>query len=424
MRLLIVGSGGREHALGWAIIQNAKDVKLFFAPGNGGTSLIGKNLELEWRDVEVCKREVLKLAIKNSIDFVIIGPEVPLVGGVVDYLTKEKIPVFGPIKEAARLEGSKCWAKDWMRKHLIPTPNFYITSNVEEAIYILKKKFQDKGRIVIKADGLAYGKGSFIISDYKEGEKIIFDLLINRILGAAGERLVIEEYIEGEELTLMMLTDTSSYILLPPCRDYKRLKDNDKGPNTGGMGSYAPALKEDDERLAQIEKEIVIPTLKALREDSIPFFGVLYFGLIIEKDSCKVYVLEYNVRFGDPETQALVPLISEYPLLSYLLATFQNNLEKLPKIKGINKSSVCVVLASEGYPEKPKIGRRIYGLQEGLIFHAGTQRINDAFYTSSGRVLNVVGLGDTLQEARDNAYSLVDKIKFENMQFRRDIGLI
>jgi phosphoribosylamine--glycine ligase len=427
MHVLVVGSGGREHAIGWALSQN-KDIKVSFAPGNAGTLALGENYSLEWRDAEICKRELERLATRLLIDFVIIGPEVPLVGGVVNYLRKNKIPVFGPEEEAARLEGSKCWAKEFMSKYSIPSPNFSITSQLKGSKELILREIKKKGKAVIKADGLAYGKGSFVVTSYEEGEQVLFDLLMKRTLGAAADKLVIEEYLEGNELTIMVIMDPFSYTILPPARDYKRLKDKDQGPNTGGMGSWAPVLQMHEELWDLIEKEIILPTQKALMKEGIAFCGILYAGIMIEKDSKKPYVLEYNVRFGDPEAQAVLPLIKGNDLLSYLVAATEAKLANLPPISSpANKKSICVVMASKGYPIKPEVGKLIQIPEEEeeniLIFHAGTKRDDNRFYTAGGRVLNIVGLGETLEEARAKAYSCVEKIHFEGAIFRSDIGL-
>jgi len=409
MRVLIVGSGGREDAIAYKVMQSSLVSKLYCIPGNGGIAEKGEIIEGKIDDIP-------KIAKDIGIDFIIVGPEAPLVDGIVDRCRLYNIPVFGPDSRGAQLEGSKIFAKNFMKKNNIPTADFYVTSDYEDAVRYIERN----GLKAIKADGLAGGKGVVIPQDLESAKDALYKFMIERTLGKSGERVVLEDILVGREISCFIITDGKNYILLPSAQDYKRAYDGNIGPNTGGMGSVAPiSISEEIEK--KIKERIIERTLEGLRREGIDYRGVIYFGLmLVDRDP---YVLEYNVRLGDPETQAIVPLIED-DLLELFYETVVSGLPRLDiRLKSLY--SCCVVLASKGYPGHYETGKEIFGLDDicdCIVFHAGTKLVGNKFYTSGGRVLNIVGLGETIETARSRAYECVSKIKFENMFYRKDIG--
>ncbi len=420
-QILIIGSGGREHAIGWKLKQDHPEIPLYFAPGNGGTAQIGINLPYSSDEVE----KLTAWAKEKNISLTIVGPEAALSAGVVDSFQKEGLPIFGPTAAAARLETSKAWSARFLYRHRIPQPPFRIFSEISAANDYLINFNWNEQKPVIKVDGLAAGKGVFLPKNREEAQKILEEIMVKKIFGKAGNTIVIQKCVQGEELSVMAFCDGNTVVPLVPARDYKRQNEGDTGPNTGGMGAIAPA-EISKELLEEITAEILQPVVFGMRQESIPFVGVLYAGLIITAHG--PYVLEFNVRFGDPETQVQLPLLKS-DLLKIFEACLLGNLSRdLVVFK--TDHAVCVVLTSAGYPEKYATAEKISGLSEKLpdntsLFHAGTTLISGEATTSGGRVLGIVGLGGTLSQARDRAYSFITNgpVRFPNQFFRRDIGL-
>ena len=416
MKVLVVGGGGREHCLAWKIKQSLKVKKIYCAPGNGGTSSFAQNIDVPASDLE----SLLNFALKEKIDLTVIGPEAPLVEGIVDLFEEKGLKIFGPKKEAARLEASKVFAKRIMRKYAIPTADFCIFDDPYKAKKFVKENFP----CVVKADGLAQGKGSIVCKSKKEAEEAVELIMIEKKFGEAGEKIVVEEFLEGEEASILAFVDGENYLLLVPSQDHKPVFDNDKGPNTGGMGAYAPAPLVNEKIIAKIKEKIFNPLLKALKKENIFFRGILYAGLMIKNE--EPFVLEFNVRFGDPETQAILPKLKT-DLVDLILGTIEGKLEKI-ELDWDERFCVCVVLASGGYPGKYEKGKKIEGLEklssleDILVFHAGTKKINNDYITWGGRVLNVVGLDFDLKKAQKKVYEAIKNIYFEKMHYRRDIA--
>jgi len=416
MKVLVVGGGGREHCLAWKIKQSLKVKKIYCAPGNGGTSSFAQNIDVPASDLE----SLLNFALKEKIDLTVIGPEAPLVEGIVDLFEEKGLKIFGPKKEAARLEASKVFAKRIMRKYAIPTADFCIFDDPYKAKKFVKENFP----CVVKADGLAQGKGSIVCKSKKEAEEAVELIMIEKKFGEAGEKIVVEEFLEGEEASILAFVDGENYLLLVPSQDHKPVFDNDKGPNTGGMGAYAPAPLVNEKIIAKIKEKIFNPLLKALKKENIFFRGILYAGLMIKNE--EPFVLEFNVRFGDPETQAILPKLKT-DLVDLMLGTVEGKLERI-KLDWDERFCVCVVLASGGYPGKYEKGKKIEGLEklnsleDILVFHAGTKKINNDYITWGGRVLNVVGLDFDLKKAQKKVYEAIKNIYFEKMHYRRDIA--
>lgn len=419
MKILIIGSGGREHALGWKIKQSPLVNKIYFAPGNPGTKEIGENIpNIKVTDI----KKLLRFAKDKKIDLTIVGPETPLVLGIVDLFKKEKLKIFGPTKRASQIEGSKKFSKELMKKYKIPTAEFYTFDNFKDAKdYLQKSKYP----LVIKADGLCLGKGVAVCKNKREAEKFLHELMIDKTFGASAEKIIIEECLYGQEISFMVITDGEDFLSFLPSQDHKRLITNNQGPNTGGMGAYTPVPFVDKKLLKQIEEEIVVPTIRAMTKEGCLYQGILYPGLILTREGPKV--LEYNCRFGDPETQPLMMQL-ESDLVKIILAQQKKQLKKKKLIfkKGF---SVGVVLASMGYPERYKKGDQIYGLdkindKEIQVFHAGTKEVDKKIITNGGRVLSVVARGKTLEETIKKVYQHIGKktVHFKGMQFRRDIG--
>ncbi len=411
MKYLIIGSGGREHALYWRLQSDgsAKQDDVYAAPGNGGIA-DSSRVVLKTDDFG----GIEKFCIEKKIDAVIVGPEAPLVSGIVDYMNRKKIPAFGPTKAAAMLEGSKLFAKSIMNKYRIPTANHYEFNDKSELIKYIKSAVEFP--LVIKLDGLAAGKGVAIPESANEALDFI-NMNVNE-----GTKVFIEDFIDGEEASILGISDGSTVIPLVSAQDHKRIFDGDKGPNTGGMGAYAPAPLVDERLLARIRKEVLEPAVDGMKKEGIPFKGVLYAGLIIKGDTIKV--LEFNARFGDPETQVILPLLNE-KLGDIVDRSINGNLNNF-HISFKNKYALTVVMSSGGYPGNYEKGKEITGLNslngEIIAFHAGTESKNGRIYTNGGRVLNITSLGNDLMDARNKVYGEIGKIKYEGAFFRKDIG--
>ncbi len=416
MKVLVLGGGGREHALIWKIKQSSQVDKLFCLPGNGGIDELAERVDIPMNSFDLIKNFITD----RKIDLTIVGPEQPLVDGIVDYFEAHQIKVFGPLSLAARLEGSKIFAKRFMQKHSIPTANYAEFSEYESAQKYVKQ--QQDGPIVVKADGLAAGKGSIVCGNIGEALSAIKTIMQDGVFGKAGNQVVIEECMKGEEASLFVLTDGKDYALLSPAQDFKRALDGDNGKNTGGMGSYAPTPVLTNELLQKAIKDIVEPVLEGFKADGILYRGMLYVGLMLTEQGPKV--VEFNCRFGDPETQVVLPLL-ENDLVELFQATVLGKLGEV-NIRLKSDYAVCVIAASGGYPDAYEKGKMITGLDEVgddvTVFHAGTQRKNGEFYTSGGRVLSIMGIGPTLEDAQDKAYRNISKIHFKAMQYRHDIG--
>ena len=419
MRILLIGGGGREHALAWKLVQSPKVEKLYAAPGNPGMALLQKceciNLNVD--DLE----GVADYAEEKSIDLTVVGPEAPLVAGLADVFKRRGLPVFGPSKAAAQLEGSKAFSKELMAKYNIPTAFFKICEDIETA----KAYVEEKGApIVVKADGLAAGKGVVVAMTKAEALEAIDEMMGDHKFGAAGARLVLEEYMEGEEASLLAFTDGKTVVPMIAAQDHKRVFDGDEGPNTGGMGTYAPAPVMTDILRLKATELILKPVVEAMAKEGTPYQGCLYAGLMVKGDSVKV--VEFNCRFGDPETQVVLPLL-DGDLAEIMLACATGTLDKA-EVAWHDKAAVCVVMASGGYPESYEKGKEITGLaaaeedKDVVVFHAGTKAAEGKIVTSGGRVLGVTAVDATIKAARDRAYTAVEKIAFEKNFYRKDIA--
>jgi phosphoribosylamine--glycine ligase len=417
LKILVVGSGGREHTLAWKIAQSPRVEKVFAAPGNAGTAAIAENLNLRPADIE----GLGKVAKERGIDLVVVGPEAPLASGIVDYFDALGIPIFGPSKEATQIESSKVFARNLLEKYSIPCPKGAIFYSYAEAREYLRKQHPP---IVIKADGLAAGKGVIIAGSLQEADKALGDIMEAKIFGSAGDRVIIDEYLNGQEVSLIAFTDGKTVSPMVPACDYKKIGDNDQGPNTGGMGSYSPPGFFSAEMTGKVTKDILLPTVKAMAKEGMPYKGVLYAGLMIVDG--EHVVLELNARFGDPETQVILPLLKT-DLVDILLAVIQGKLEQLT-IEWNSKACVGVVMSSAGYPGSYKTGFPIQGMdnmdKDVLVFHAGTKLGNDGIiYTDGGRVLTVASTGKDMAEAREKVYRNIPNIYFEGCYHRKDIAL-
>ena len=418
MKILVIGSGGREHALAWRLKQSPYADRIFCAPGNAGTAEIGENVAISASDLG----PLVRFAKENRVNLTVVGPDDPLAAGIVDLFAREGLRVFGPAKAAARLESSKIFSKELMREQGIPTAEAGTFKRSDDAL-----RFCNPLRfpIVIKADGLALGKGVIIASDLVAARSTIDAMMNQGRFGEAGRHIVVEEFLRGTECSLHALVDGANYRLLQTARDHKRAFDKDTGPNTGGMGAFSPANNWNAVLEDQFHKKIMRPLLRALQEKKITFRGLLYPGLMISADG--VRVLEFNCRFGDPETQAILPRMKS-DLLPLLEATIDGNIDTCT-IEWDPRPAVTVVLASVGYPNKYETGKTISGLDAASrlddvqIFHAGTKSVNDEVVTAGGRVLAVTALGSTIEAARARAYEAVSRIQFENCHYRHDIAL-
>lgn len=417
MKILVIGSGGREHALIWAIAKDKKVKKIFCTPGNAGTSEIAENVPISAENID----ELLKFAKENNIDLTVVGPEVPLINGITDVFEEAGLKIFGPNKDAAQLEGSKSFTKNLLKKNNIPTASFFETDSPEKAKEFIKDK---KYPIVIKADGLAAGKGVIICENEREANNAIEDIMIKKIFGQAGQRIVIEEFLKGEEASILAFTDGNAIVSLPPSQDHKKVYDGDKGPNTGGMGAYAPTPLITKKLEEKIISKVLYPTLEGLKREGIVYKGIMYAGLMIVEG--EPFVLEYNVRFGDPETQAVLPLLKSN-ITDLFFSTIEENLTN-ERIEIDDKYAINVVLASKGYPGSYEKGKVIKGFEyfkgreDIILFHAGTKKQGNEILTSGGRVLNVTAIDKEIESAINKVYSEINKINFEGMYFRTDIG--
>ncbi len=420
LNILVLGSGGREHTFCWKLAQSKMTDRLFVAPGNAGTKALATNLDIGVNDFDALKNVV----IQNNIDLVVVGPEDPLVNGIHDFFLNNdqlnKIPVIGPQKLGATLEGSKEFAKDFMSRHNIPTAQYgsFTPEKIQDGYAFLE---QMKPPYVLKADGLAAGKGVLIINDLDNAKKELFKMLLNKKFGKASSKVVIEEFLSGIELSCFVLTDGKNYITLPMAKDYKRIGEGDTGLNTGGMGAVSPVPFADQKFYNVIQKNIVEPTIEGLKKDNIPYVGFLFIGLIRVQDT--PYVIEYNVRMGDPETQVVLPRIKN-DLVEMLYATAVGKLDEV-KLLVEKKSATTVVAVSGGYPEAYKKGKIINGLPSSpssTVFQAGTTNNEGEILTNGGRVIAVTSLGDDHKKALKKSYHLLDKISFEGMYYRKDIG--
>lgn len=420
MRILVIGSGGREHAIAWALSRSAEAVDLFIAPGNAGTASLGTNVAIDSADVD----GLLTFAREEDIDLAIVGPEKPLVLGIVDRFERHGVPAVGPSAAAARLEGSKAFAKAFMERQGIPTAA-HRTFEAEDLDKALDYVEAQGAPIVVKASGLAAGKGAVVCMSVAEARTALESIVRGREFGAAGDRVVVESFMEGEEASVFVLTDGTNYVVLAPAQDHKQIGEGDTGPNTGGMGAYAPAPLITEELLDRVRSEVIEPTLKGMVMEGHPYRGVLYVGLMITAEGPKV--VEYNCRLGDPEAQVLLALMGN-DAVQLFGALARRRLGSL-KIEQRTGAAACVVLASGGYPGSYEKGFRIDGLdavgamEDVVVFHAGTTFDGAGHVlTDGGRVLGVTAMGADLGAALKRAYAAVERIRFDGMQYRRDIG--
>ncbi|HHC80505.1 MAG TPA: phosphoribosylamine--glycine ligase [Flavobacteriia bacterium] len=420
MNILILGSGGREHTLAWKISQSKKLNKLFIAPGNAGTAQLGTNLPIDILDFKAVKETLLK----HSIDMVIVGPEVPLVNGIHDFIANDSqlqhITVVGPKKRGAQLEGSKKFAKEFLFKHHIPTAAYQsFTSDTLKQGYQFLEKLSPP--YVLKADGLAAGKGVVILEDIDEAKAELTEMLTLQKFGKASSEVVVEEFLDGIEMSCFVLTDGKNYIALPNAKDYKRIGEGDTGLNTGGMGAVSPVPFADASFLQKVEDKIIKPTMNGLIKDTLDFQGFLFFGLIKVGD--EPFVIEYNVRLGDPETEVIIPRLKT-DLLSILEAYAHRQLDTI-EIEFDSRTAATVMLVSGGYPEAYEKGKEITGIenvQKSIVFHAGTKKDAEKVITNGGRVLAITSYGNGIQEALQQSYQSIENIRFEKMKYRTDIG--
>ena len=420
MNILILGSGGREHTFAWKISQSHLCKKLYISPGNGGTSNYGENIYADINNFD----EIKNLVINKKIDLVLVGPEDPLVNGIVDYFEQsyelKNVKIFGPNKLGAQLEGSKAFSKSFMKRHNIPSAKFksFNLNEVDEGIKFLRNSSPP---FVLKADGLAAGKGVIISKNLENAENSFKNMLINKQFGEASEKVLIEEFLSGIEISCFIITDGENYISLPEAKDYKRIGENDTGLNTGGMGAVSPVNFYDEEFEKKVENRIIKRTIEGLKKDNIPFKGFLFIGLMnVNGDP---FVIEYNVRMGDPETQVVIPRIKN-DFLKVLISCIDMNLKNI-KINIDNKITSTVILSSKGYPEKYQKGFKISGLDEiknSIIFHAGTIKEENDIISNGGRVIACTGIGDTISKSLNISYELAKKIDWEGKYYRKDIG--
>ena len=415
MKVCVIGSGGREHALAWRLSISPSVTKVYAIPGSTAMSDCAELVGIDWEQSD----HLIRFLKDNQVDLVVVGPEAPLVTGLADVLNKAGIPVFGPSKAAAQLEGSKVFAKDLMKKYNIPTAVYGVFHKVDEA-----KEFiaQTGTPIVVKADGLAAGKGVVVAMTTEEANAAVEDMLSGNRFGNAGSTVVIEEFMEGEEASLLAFVDGKTVVPMIASQDHKRIFDGDKGPNTGGMGTYAPAPVLTDALRDEAMKTILEPMVEAMQKEGMPYVGCLYAGLMITLQGPKV--VEFNARFGDPETQVVLPLLDSD--LGQIMMACATGTLTTDMVKWKDSSAACVILASKGYPETASKGDIIHGdikqYDTTIVFHSGTKLVGDEYVTNGGRVLGVVGLGKDLRTALDRAYGRIEHIDFEGMQYRTDIG--
>ncbi|HCG77510.1 MAG: phosphoribosylamine--glycine ligase [bacterium (Candidatus Ratteibacteria) CG_4_10_14_3_um_filter_41_18] len=417
MKCLVVGNGGREHTIIWKLSRSPRVKEIYAAGGNGGISHLAKCQDISPTDIKALSSFV----IKKNIDLTIVGPEAPLSKGIGDFFRKEGLPIFAPSQKAAQLESSKVFAKEFMREFAIPTAAFSIFNAPEKVLaYLEKNGFSG----VIKVDGLAAGKGVFVCHNKEEVSEALNEIFVKKVFGEAGNKIVVEECLKGEEASIILFTDGENILPMLASQDHKQIGEGDQGANTGGMGAIAPTPIINEKLFSQIINQIAKPVISGLRNKDILYQGVLYLGIMLTEEGAKV--LEFNVRFGDPETQAILPLLKN-DLVEIIEAVISGNLNKI-KVNWDSRKALCVVLASRGYPGNYSKGKQIFGLREAgemkdiLVFHAGTKREGDKFFTNGGRVLGVTGIGKTVAEAIGNTYQAVEKINFDGAYFRKDIG--
>jgi phosphoribosylamine--glycine ligase len=419
MNVLVVGSGGREHALAWKIAQSPRAARVFVAPGNAGTALEAENVDIPATDI----LRLLSFARQNKIEFTVIGPEAALAAGVVDAFHDAGLRAFGPTRAAAELETSKVFCKNLLRHADVPTADYRVFRDAKAAITFLKDR--DDVPVVVKADGLAAGKGVFVCDNREQALEAIERIALKKEFGNAGNQLIIEETLHGQEASVLAFTDGHTLLTMPPCQDHKRAHDGDTGPNTGGMGAYCPTPLITDQLLQRVEEKILVPTVHQMKRSRRPFKGVLYAGLMVTAQG--IEVLEYNVRFGDPECQPLLMRLKS-DLLDLLEATADGRLDEVPPPIWDPRPAVCVVMASEGYPGSFERGQPIRGLDEAVklpdlkVFHAGTKQREDQIVTDGGRVLGVTALGSSISAAKLQAYKGVKAIRFSGAWCRKDIS--
>lgn len=419
MNVLVVGGGGREHALAWKIAQSPRVKRVFVAPGNPGTAQMAENVDIAPTDFP----RLIKFAQQNEVGLTVVGPEVPLVEGIVDAFQAERLRIFGPSKAAAELEGSKVFCKNLLRHADVPTADYRVFRNAENAIRFLQER--EDVPVVVKADGLAAGKGAIVCSGRAEALTAVDLIACKREFGDAGDQLVIEERLDGQEASVIAVTDGRTIVTLAPAQDHKRAHDGDTGPNTGGMGAYCPTPLVDDETMHWVVEHVLVPTIHAMKRGRRPFRGALYAGLMLTNQGPKV--LEYNVRFGDPECQAVLMRLKS-DLFELLDAAVDGRLDETEPLEWTPESAVCVVMASEGYPGKYDIGHPIRGLDEASrvpgvqVFHAGTATVDSQVVTNGGRVLGVTALGPTVSSAKLQAYTAVKAIRWNGAWCRKDIS--
>ena len=415
MKILVVGSGGREHAICWKVSQNEKVEKVFCAPGNGGTAMLPKGENVNVKGID----ELLEFALKEKIDLTIVGSEELLVDGIVDRFQEKGLKIFGPDKKAALLEGSKAYAKDFMKKYGVKTAAYEVFTEVDKAKeYIKTCEFP----LVVKASGLAAGKGVLICQNLEEALKAVDEIMVDKVFSAAGEKIVVEEFLDGVEASILSVTDSKVILPFISAKDHKKIGEKETGLNTGGMGTIAPNPYVTKEVYDAFINGIMNPTLEGIKAEGMNFAGVIFFGLMITDKG--VYLLEYNMRMGDPETQVVLPLL-ESDFIELLESALKGNLANAD-VKWSNKSACCVVLASGGYPEAYNKGYEITGIDkvDNMVFVAGAKAEDGKLLTSGGRVLNVVAVGDNLEDARSKAYADAEKIDFTGKYCRKDIGVL
>jgi len=417
MKVLVVGSGGREHALVWKISQSPLVDKIYCAPGNGGIASLAECVPINAMDIE----KMVEFSLEKRMDMVVVAPDDPLAAGMVDALESAGIRAFGPVKNAAVIEGSKVFSKNLMKKYGIPTAEYEVFDNREDALDYLEKS---KYPIVVKADGLALGKGVIIARSFEEAEDAVNSIMRDRIFGASGDRVVIEEFLTGHEVSVLSFTDGKTVVPMVSSQDHKRALDNDEGLNTGGMGAFSPSRVYTPEVAEYCMERIFKPTVEAMNKEGRKFKGVLYFGLILTDEGPKV--LEYNARFGDPETQVVLPRLKT-DIVEIFNAAMDERLDSID-IEWYDNAAVCVIMASGGYPQKYETGYEITGIRDAesdpdvIVFHAGTKIQDGKYLTAGGRVLGVTAVSGGLDEAMEKAYAGVQKIYFRNMHYRKDIG--
>jgi phosphoribosylamine--glycine ligase len=416
MKVLVIGSGGREHAIVLQFLKSKKIDKVYCINGNGGISSISETADIDINDFE----KLADFVKQNKIDFTFVGPEIPLSLGIVDFFRSKNLKIIGPSKSASRLESSKTYSKQFMQKYSIPTAQYNSFSDINSALNFLDT-WEENKKVVVKADGLAAGKGVYICLGRQDAKDAVNQIMSEKILGDAGTKIIIEEFIDGRELSYLVFTDGKHYSMMPASQDHKRINDNDEGLNTGGMGAYCPAPLATKELNKRVEEEIVKKVISGIEAEKLDYKGIIYVGVIMnDKDP---FVLEFNCRFGDPETQVVLPLL-DTDLTDICLAILDGKLDEI-KIAWKNEIAVCVVLASGGYPGSFKKGFEIKGLdkvKDALVFHAGTKKENGKILTSGGRVLGITAVSVDIKSALDKVYKMVDLISFENMHYRKDIA--